>query len=121
MSMTMTFARLLSPKSLHWVRSVKRAIMAEPPLPPMTTDFVPPPKDTVVQGRVPVREQPPASPTLQAVALKRYAAHQISAPYLFFDTYDILILAAKDLASFFLLIVLSPSSTLVHYTAPLCG
>jgi len=69
--MTMTFARLLSPKSLHWVRSVKRAIMAEPPLPPMTTDFVPPPKDAVVQGRVSVREQPPASPTLQAVALKQ--------------------------------------------------
>jgi O-methyltransferase len=112
MSMTMTLARLLSPKSLHWVRSVKRAIMAEPPLPPLTTVLGPPQEqEPEVPRRVPVREQPPASPTLQAVALKRYAARQISAPYLFFDTDDILILAANDLARTLTLSVLYLNST----------
>jgi len=51
-----------------------------------------------VPGRLSVREQPPASPSLQDVALKRYAAHKISAPFLFYDTDDILILAAHELA-----------------------
>jgi hypothetical protein len=118
MSMTMALARLLPPKSLHWIRSVKRAIMAEPPLPLLpqptttatTTDLVPA-QETGVPGRVSVREKPPASPTLQAVALKRYAAHKISAPFLFYDTDDILILAANELAKTLTLSVLYLNST----------
>lgn len=111
MSVKKTLASLLSPQSLHWVRSVKRAIMAETPLPP----FIPntPPSDDVPQ-RVSVVGQPPASPTLQAVALKRYAAHKISAPYLFYDTDDVLILAAHELARTLTLSVLYLNSTHVY-------
>ena len=119
MPITKALDRFLSPEALHWVRSVKRAIMAEPPLPPLragnNNNKEPEPAHEVgLAPRVSVRQKPPASPTLQAVALQRYAAHQISAPYLFYDTDDILILAAEDLARTLTLSVLYLNSTHVE-------
>jgi O-methyltransferase len=115
-TITTILAGSLSPESLHRVRSIKRAIMGESQLPPLTDVTVPPQPQKLevnleVPGRLSVREQPPASPSLQDVALKRYAAHKISAPFLFYDTDDILILAAHELARTLTLSVLYLNST----------
>jgi O-methyltransferase len=114
-TITTMLAGSLSPEALHRVRSIKRAIMGEAQLPPLTVVTVPAqPQSKVnleVPGRLSVREQPPASPSLQDVALKRYAAHKISAPFLFYDTDDILILAAHELARTLTLSVLYLNST----------
>jgi hypothetical protein len=74
-------ARTLPPETLFWVRSIKRAVMGEAPLPQHTrnTETVKP-------------------PIMQDIALEKYRAKTISAPFLFFNENEILILPAKEIA-----------------------
>jgi len=99
-------------KIQYWIRSVKRAILFQQPLPPF--DQFLPNQNEKVPPRVGVIDQPPPLPRLQEIALKRYAAHQIRAPFLFYDTDDVLILAANDLARTLTLSVLYLNSTHVE-------
>jgi O-methyltransferase len=125
-ALKITLARGLSPKTLFWLRSVKRAVMGEPPLEPPTAarqnpqrSAAPPaavskdpPRD--VEPSVPRQDpqlsvqSPPASSQnpeqnmqpriMQTIAIERLDAKQISAPYLFFGVDDILVEPARDIA-----------------------
>jgi O-methyltransferase len=82
----LAIAHLLPPEMLFRLRSVKRKLMKEPPLPQ--------------QVALPVAEPPRqgANRILQDIAVERYTNRKISAPFLFFSSDDILILPAKEIA-----------------------
>jgi hypothetical protein len=97
-------ARTLPPKGLYWLRSVKRAVMGQQPLPwPPASDqeapahvaeaFAP-----FAQPKYPPERQRVDGRTLQDDALEKYIAQKIQSPYLFFDEEDILLLHAKEVA-----------------------
>jgi O-methyltransferase len=98
----LALARSLPPKELYWLRSVKRAIMGEPPLSA--------PDSTISRsGAAPLRQNalpPPLYPshqveenrTLQDAALEKYIGRKIKSPYLYFDAEEILLLPAREIA-----------------------
>jgi O-methyltransferase len=87
----------LPPQTLFRLRSIKRALMGQPPLePPRAANNEAPP--TVTASAPPAAEPSPEPRTRQTEALERLDAHKISAPYLFFDVDDVLILPAKEIA-----------------------
>jgi len=82
----------LPPEALYWLRSVKRAIMSEPPLPwPYGTETPPtgtnPPPEPVDDGR-----------TIQDIALERYIARKLRSPDSYFDYEEVLLLPAEEIA-----------------------
>jgi O-methyltransferase len=84
----------LSPQALYWLRSVKRAIMSEPPLPW-------PPEFDPGKTKPPVHEAAPMDldgRRIQDVALERYKARTLPSPGSYFGYEDILILPAKEIA-----------------------
>lgn len=100
----MSLERVLSPKLLYKVRSLKRILFDEPPLPPFVAvaaqgrrpQPVPPLESCLTTSGMP---RPPGGPRiLQDVAIEKYTNHQISAPYLFYTEEDVLILPAKEIA-----------------------
>lgn len=99
-------ARTLPPKSLYWMRSVKRAIMGEQPLPW--------PHEPSVASTVLVPLQGEDRRRLQDRALERLERNQIHAPFLFFDPDDVLILTAKEIARALTLSVQYLSNAEVH-------
>ena len=82
---------LLPPAALYWVRSVKRAIMGEEPLPwPREPNTAPPPAAAPAQpddGRI-----------VQDIALERYKARQLPSPNSYFGYEEVLPLSAKEIA-----------------------
>ncbi len=86
----------LPPQTLFRLRSIKRALMGQPPLEPPrgAINDAPPPA-----APPPAEPSPEPEPrTMQTEALERLDAHKISAPYLFFSIDDVLILPAKEIA-----------------------
>jgi hypothetical protein len=85
--------QVLPPDTLHSLRVLKRQITGEPRLAAQAPKREPrepePPKDD------PAYEE---TAILQTVALRKYAANLISAPYLFFDEEEVLLLPAKEIA-----------------------
>jgi O-methyltransferase len=99
-SLKVAIAEGLPPQTLFRLRSIKRALMGQPP-----PDSPPPDKPQTAAADQPEPAPPPveiaAEPeprTKQTEALERLDAHKISAPYLFFDIDDVLILPAKEIA-----------------------
>ncbi|MGJ5178163.1 TylF/MycF/NovP-related O-methyltransferase [Bradyrhizobium oligotrophicum] len=95
-SLKVAIAEGLPPQTLFKLRSIKRALMGQPP-PERPQASAPEPETEPA----PVAETATALPeprTRQAEALERLDAHKISAPYLFFDVDDVLILPAKEIA-----------------------
>ena len=88
-----TIAQTLPPKTVFWLRSVKRAVMGEPALSPPQPEA----KEQQASQQSTTNAQP-APRTMQTEALERLDAHKISAPYLFFSSDDVLILPAKEIA-----------------------
>jgi O-methyltransferase len=78
-------AGAIPPDALYWMRSVKRAVMGEPP-PPHPRDV-----SQTSEAAEPAR-------TVQEIALERYAADQISAPNLFYDIDEVLLMPVRELA-----------------------
>lgn len=85
-------ANTLPPEAVYWLRSVKRAIMSEPPLPwppeispGKTRVYQPAP--TTLDGRI-----------IQDIALERYKVRQLPSPDSFYGYEDILPLIAKEIA-----------------------
>jgi len=95
-SLKVAIAEGLPPQTLFRLRSIKRALMGQPP--PES------PQPGLARQPAPVAEPalPPAAEperrTMQTEALERLDAHKISAPYLFFNVDDVLILPAKETA-----------------------
>src|ERR1700730_4539949 len=82
----------LPPATLYWLRSVKRAVMSEPPLP-------------WPYGKVTVEATPAAAPvqvddgrTIQDIAIEKYKARQLPSPASYYGYEDILILPANEIA-----------------------
>jgi O-methyltransferase len=78
----------LSPQALYWLRSVKRAIMSEPPL-PWPYGSVSALGPTV---------QPSDGRTIQDIALERYKRRELPSPDSFYGYEDVLPLIAKEIA-----------------------
>lgn len=76
-------ARKLSPETTFKVRSLKRALLGQPRI------------DRNAPG---VMGKPTDPKILQSIALEKYIGGKISAPYLFFDEEEILLLPAKEIA-----------------------
>ena len=77
----------LPPQTLFRLRSIKRALMGQPPLEPPrgAINDAPPPA-----APPPAEPSPEPEPrTMQTEALERLDAHKISAPYLFFSIDDV--------------------------------
>ncbi|UFZ04406.1 TylF/MycF family methyltransferase [Bradyrhizobium ontarionense] len=96
-----TLATSLPPDVVYWMRSVKRAIMSEPPLPwpygqgttPEGQDKSPaeaiaaPSDDAVDDGRL-----------VQDIALEKYKSRQLPSPGAYYTYADVLILPAQEIA-----------------------
>ncbi|MGC2778676.1 MAG: TylF/MycF/NovP-related O-methyltransferase [Bradyrhizobium sp.] len=94
-------ATSLPPDVLYWMRSVKRAIMCEPPLPwPYSQDnsqegqdksaavaIAAPSDDAVDDGRL-----------VQDIALEKYKSRQLPSPGAYYTYADVLILPAQEIA-----------------------
>ncbi|MGJ5046524.1 TylF/MycF/NovP-related O-methyltransferase [Bradyrhizobium oligotrophicum] len=95
-------ATSLPPDVLYWMRSVKRAILFQPPLPwphgngsssASVQDRLPavaiaaPSVDTVDDGRI-----------IQDIALEKYSARQLPSPGAYYSYADVLILPAQEIA-----------------------
>lgn len=81
--------RALPPRNVYWLRSVKRAMMGERPLPwPYGAE----------QASTKASDQSDSSRRMQDRALEKLLGNKIHAPYLFFEEDDILILTAKEIA-----------------------
>lgn len=94
-SLKTAIAEGLPPQTLFRMRSIKRALMGQPPIEPTrAADGEEPPSAVVLEPQPPE----PEPRTMQTEALERLDAHKISAPYLFFGTDDVLILPAKEIA-----------------------
>src|ERR1700760_934750 len=84
-------ANTLSPQAIYWLRSVKRAIMSERPLPwPYGPDSA---IGTTIQSAAPGDGR-----TIQDIALEKYKTRQLPSPASYFGYEDILILPAKEIA-----------------------
>jgi O-methyltransferase len=86
-------AHSLPPRTVYWLRSVKRAIMSEPPLSwPYGADQI--------GGRVIERTSGSNydGRTIQDVAIEKYKAKQLRSPASYYDYDDVLILPAKEIA-----------------------
>src|SRR5689334_24134001 len=96
-SLKVAIAEGLPPQTLFRLRSLKRALMGQlPPEHPQVSSSAAPatePEPAPIES--PVAPEPR---TRQAEAIERLDAHKISAPYLFFDVDDVLILPAKEIA-----------------------
>jgi O-methyltransferase len=91
-----TLADTLSPAALYWLRSVKRAIMSEPPLPwPYGTATT-----TTPAGAIASPQAQPSNDgrTIQDIALEKYRARQLPSPGSYYGYEDVLILPAKEIA-----------------------
>jgi O-methyltransferase len=87
-SLKTAIAEGLPPQTLFRLRSIKRALMGQPP-----------PETPEMDGSAdPEPDTDPGLRTMQAEALERLEGHKISAPYLFFGVDDVLILPAKEIA-----------------------
>jgi O-methyltransferase len=93
----------LPPATLYWLRSVKRAIMGQSPLPYS--------KPQSEKAEAPVVQDVPESPpplypshdssdprSLQDIAIEKYVAGKINAPSIFFNEEEALFLPAKEIA-----------------------
>jgi O-methyltransferase len=98
-SLKVAIAEGLPPQTLFRLRSLKRALMGQPPPePPQGGQSSAPqvePKPAAESVEIDAEPEPRTS---QTEALERLDAHKISAPYLFFDIDDVLILPAKEIA-----------------------
>jgi O-methyltransferase len=84
----------LPPAALYWLRSVKRAIMSEPPLPwPYATTT----KITRAQALAPLPPVDDGRP-MQDIALERYKVRQLPSPDSFYSYEDVLPLIAKEIS-----------------------
>ncbi|WP_315704406.1 MULTISPECIES: TylF/MycF/NovP-related O-methyltransferase [unclassified Bradyrhizobium] len=101
-SLKVAIAEGLPPQTLFRLRSIKRALMGQAPLEPPQAgpSRQPEPTPPKPEPGPPAVELPPQPEprTKQTEALERLDAHKISAPYLFFDVDDVLILPAKEIA-----------------------
>ena len=98
-SLKVAIAEGLPPQTLFKLRSIKRALMGQPPPERPQAAEAPAPASEAVSA--PTDEVQPAAHeprTRQTEALERLDAHKISSPYLFFDVDDVLILPAKEIA-----------------------
>jgi O-methyltransferase len=87
-------ADTLSPAALYWLRSVKRAIMSEPPLPwPYETATTP--AGAIAAPQV---QDSDDGRTIQDIALEKYKARRLPSPASYYGYEDILILPAKEIA-----------------------
>ena len=95
-SLKVAIAEGLPPQTLFRLRSLKRALMGQPP--PESSQAGPAPQpEPVAEPALPPAAEPERR-TMQTEALERLDAHKISAPYLFFNVDDVLILPAKETA-----------------------
>jgi hypothetical protein len=98
-SLKTAIAEGLPPQTLFRLRSIKRALMGQPPLEPPRAAINNDPPPAVASALPAAEPSPEPEPrTRQTEALERLDAHKISAPYLFFDVDDVLILPAKEIA-----------------------
>ncbi|BAM88517.1 conserved hypothetical protein [Bradyrhizobium oligotrophicum S58] len=98
-SLKVAIAEGLPPQTLFKLRSIKRALMGQPP--PERPHAAPASEAEPEPAPAPAAELAPdvrEPRTRQTEALERLDAHKISAPYLFFDVDDVLILPAKEIA-----------------------
>ncbi|MGJ4906709.1 TylF/MycF/NovP-related O-methyltransferase [Bradyrhizobium oligotrophicum] len=97
-SLKVAIAEGLPPQTLFKLRSIKRALMGRPPPErphAAPSEAEPEPAPAPAAELAPDVREPR---TRQTEALERLDAHKISAPYLFFDVDDVLILPAKEIA-----------------------
>jgi O-methyltransferase len=95
-SLKVAIAEGLPPQTLFRLRSLKRALMGQPPPEPPQAGQS---SARQVEARPDVEIAAEPEPrTSQTEALERLDAHKISAPYLFFDVDEVLILPAKEIA-----------------------
>jgi O-methyltransferase len=100
-SLKVAIAEGLPPQTLFRLRSLKRALMGQPPLERPNPQASASAEPALEPEPAPQHVETPAEPeprTKQTEALERLDAHKISAPYLFFDIDDVLILPAKEIA-----------------------
>jgi O-methyltransferase len=99
-SLKVAIAEGLPPQTLFRLRSIKRALMGQPPPEQPRPGSAPQPEPAHQPAPQPVIEIPPEPEprTMQTEAIERLDAHKISAPYLFFSADDVLILPAKEIA-----------------------
>jgi O-methyltransferase len=98
-SLKVAIAEGLPPQTLFRLRSLKRALMGQPPPESPHAGPSAEPEAASTPQPQPVETPPEPEPrTKQTEALERLDAHQISAPYLFFSMDDVLILPAKEIA-----------------------
>ncbi|WP_315704410.1 MULTISPECIES: TylF/MycF/NovP-related O-methyltransferase [unclassified Bradyrhizobium] len=90
-------ANTLPPEALYWLRSVKRAVMSEPPLP---WPYVTTTEITKVETVAPPPPPPPVDDgrPIQDIALEKYRARQLPSPASYYTYEDVLILPAKEIA-----------------------
>jgi O-methyltransferase len=86
-SLKSALANALSSEALYWLRSVKRAVMSEPPLPWPYGPTACGDQTAADDGR-----------TIQDIALERYKAKTIHMPSAFFSYEDALTLPGKEIA-----------------------
>jgi O-methyltransferase len=85
--------KTLSPDALYWLRSVKRAIMSEPPLPwPYATSA------TISREQAIAPFPHGDGRPIQDIALERYKVRQLPSPDSFYGYEDVLPLIAKEIA-----------------------
>lgn len=91
--------KTLSPEAVYWLRSVKRAIMSEQPL-PWPYKPVPTGQATSAATAMAARPAPPVyeGRPIQDIALDRYKARDLPSPAAYFTYEDVLILPAKEIA-----------------------
>jgi O-methyltransferase len=93
-------ANTLSPTALYWLRSVKRAVMFEPPL-PWPYDQKPAPQSDRTPATAiaaPAFHESEDGRPIQDIALEKYLAKQLPSPASYYGYEDILILPAKEIA-----------------------
>ncbi len=82
---------LFPPAALYWLRSVKRAIMFEPPL-------AWPYGETAAPGTGPASQPIDDGRPIQDIALERYKRRDLPSPDLYYTYEDVLIVAAQEIA-----------------------
>ena len=93
-------ANVLPPPALYWLRSVKRAIMFEPPLPwPYGPDEASASAITpAIAIAAPAFHGSDDGRVIQDIALEKYKAKQLPSPASYYGYEDVLILPAKEIA-----------------------
>jgi hypothetical protein len=93
-------SRTLSPSALYWLRSVKRAILSQPPL-PWPYDQSEAPRSGVTPATAiaaPAYHGPDDGRPIQDIALERYLKKDLPSPASFYGYEDVLILPAREIA-----------------------